>query len=169
MLLKHYLFGDFAATFHTLLSIPNAAGKLARISDQSFSRQAKPLLHGYATTHEVVLWEDNEFFVNPFRPHFRGTFSQEHGVTVLSGVFRAHWFTKIWCTVMAIGGLSALYLGLTGQLTQDPLQTLAVVAIAATSFLQLRLSIRPGSRMLRSLSEKIEAAISNRPALYTEA
>ena len=156
MSVSRYLFGDFPVRFHTSLPASEAAGRLAAIADQSTFRRSRPELHGYATVNEVVLWEGSEIFVNPFRPYFHGSFLQQQDTTVLSGVIRADWKAKIWCAGVAIGGLIAL---LSSSTQLDGIRALGVAAVAAAAFILLHLSVRPGSRLSRSLSAKIETAI----------
>ena len=158
MSLSRYLFGDFPTTFRTPLPVSAAVGKLAATSDLSTFRSSNPQLRGYATANEVVLWEGGDFFINPFRPYFYGSFSQEQGITVLSGVVRADWRTKVWCAVAGAASPFAMAFG-------DGLaRALTVTAIAVAAFLLLHLSIRPGSKLVRSLATQIETAITGEGA-----
>lgn len=160
MSLSRNVFGDFSVAFRSPLPVPVAAGRLAAVSDQSTFRQSTPGLHGYAIASEVLVWEGHEFLVNPFRPYFRGSFSEEHGATVLSGVFHSDWRVKVWCALAAIASPIAFFSGLAGGLAHNPLHYFAAPAIAAAALFCLRRSIRPGSRLVRSLSKKIEMAVA---------
>jgi len=156
MSLFRYLFGDFPAAFRTTLPITSAVGELAAASDRSTSSDGNPQLRGYATVNEVILWEGGDIFIHPFRPYFHGSFLQDQGVTVLSGVIRADWRAKAWCAVTGLAGPIALVFG--GGLTR----ALGVTAIAVASFLMLRLSIHPSSRLVRSLATQIETTIAGK-------
>lgn len=158
MSISRYLFGDFSTTFDSSLPISIAVGKLAEISDQSTFRRGSSQLHGYAARNEVVLWEGSDLVINPFRPYFHGSFSQEQDTVVLSGVFRADWRAKVWCTFVAIASPVAICIGPSGGLAG----TLAVPVMATVALVLLRLSIRPGARAVRSLSSKIESAIASK-------
>lgn len=152
--LSRYLFGDFPTAFHTSLPVSAAVGRLAATSDQSTFHSGNPQLHGYATANEVVLWESSDIFTNPFRPYFHGSFSHEQGITVLSGVVRADWRAKVWCTVVAAASPIAMAIG------DGLVPAFGLAAIGAAAFLMLHLSIRPGSRLVRSLETKIDTAIT---------
>jgi len=154
MSISRNLFGDFPVVFRTSLPVPIAVGRLAATSDLSTFHDERPQLRGYATANEVVLWEGRDLLINPFRPYFHGSFSQEQGTTVLSGIVRADWRVKLWCTVAVAGGCAALF----GS-SDDWARALGVLAVAVVAFVLLHHSIRPTSGLARSLTTKIEAAV----------
>ena len=161
MSLSRYLFGDFPIAFHTTLPVSAAVARLAATSDLSTFRSGSHQLRGYATASEVVLWEGSNIFANPFRPHFHGSFSQEQGITVLSGVMRADLRTKVWCAVAAAACPLAI------AFSHELARALGVTAIAAAAALALHLSIRPSSGLARSLATQIETAITGEGANYS--
>lgn len=160
MSLSRYLFGDFQVVFRTPLPISAAVGRLVATSDQSTYHADAPQLRGYATTNEVVLWQGSDFIINPFRPFFRGSFSQDQGTTTLSGTISADWRVKLWCAVAAVGGLLAPIFGASDGLARP----LGVLAVAVAAFLMLHLSIRPTSKSATSLTTKIETALTGEGA-----
>jgi hypothetical protein len=155
MSFARYLFGDFQVVLHIPLPISAAVERLAANSDQSTFHGHKPQLRGYTTVDEVVLREGGDFIFNPFRPHFHGSFSQDQGVTVLSGTIRADWRVKFWCFGVVIASLAAL-----GFVSPDGVaRPLGSLTIGAVGFFLLHLSIRPKSKLARSLIGKIEATV----------
>lgn len=156
MSLSRYLFGDFQVVVHTSLPVSAAVGRLAAASDQSTFHAGGPPLRGYATVHEVALWQGSDFIINPFRPFFHGSFSQHQGTTTLSGTVSADWRVKLWCAITVVGLLLASIVGARDDLARS----VGALGVAAIPLLMLHLSIRPTSRSTKSLMHRIETVLA---------
>ena len=165
MSLSNLLFGDFEVVYSTDLPLHEAVGRLAALTDQAppLERRGISTMHGYATTHEVILWRDAPYILAPFHPVFRGRFVHEHGETRLQGRIGANSFIKIW---LAMPFVMILVLGTVllsgGKVHTTSSATDALIAgfIIAAFCVFLRLMIRSGSLLVRPLEQAISLAIA---------
>jgi hypothetical protein len=166
MSISHYLFGDFSVEYRSTLSVSEAAGRLAAIADRSVLQLqgGTALLHGYVTKHEVLLYQGNTLFINPFRPRFTGAFGEKDGVAVLRGRFVAMRFLKIWISAGILLSfatlISAVFFPHYVHVEGSPGEFLFSLGIVGAFLLVLRLAMHPASPLIRSLESAILSAIS---------
>jgi hypothetical protein len=166
MFLSNYLFGDFSVEYRSSLSVSEAVGRLAAIADASIvpiPGNDAPL-HGYATRNEILLYQGNTLFINPFRPRFTGAFEERDGLALLKGRFVAMPWLKIWLSagiLMLLAALfSAMLLPQHVHISGSPGEFLLVFGIFGAFLFALRLAMLPASPLVRSLESAILSAIS---------
>ena len=166
MSFSHYLFGDFSVEYRSSLAVSEAVGRLAAVADESIMRRpgTDAQLHGYVTRYEILLYQGNTFFINPFRPRFQGAFEEKDGGAVLRGKFVAMRFLKIWvsvCFLILFGTLfAAIFIPQHIHIDGSPSEFVLSLSITVAVLLALRLAMLPASPLIRSLESTILAAIS---------
>lgn len=165
--LSHLLYGDYDVSYATDLPVSEAVGRLVVATDQisQVERRGISTLRGYATTHEVVVWQDAPYFLSTFRPVFRGRFIRRENQTHLQGRVATNWIIKAWVSapiVIAVVLGAVVFSG--GTVHSDSSAAGAVIAgvIVAAVFVFLRLMIRPGSMLAQPLEDAITLAIAGR-------
>ena len=165
--LSRLFFGDYDVSYETDLSLSEAIGRLVAATDQvtPLKRRGLNALCGYATTHEVVLWQDTSNFLSAFRPAFKGRFIHEQGQTHLVGRIGAGWLIKAWVSapVVMTAILGAVHLsGGTVHTDGSAMDFLIAGLVIAAVFVLLRIVIRPGSMLTQPLQDAIAFAIADR-------